>query len=265
MPTVKADIVSGATATISKDGNAAVRCFVVSDLPEITSVGAPAFLQLALNDPSIPIMGSAHPTFAGIVVQSLVASPFGEGGKHALVSVSYSAPATKNNPPQLGEKPRISVGSSVVSGKTQKGFDIRTGRGTDLTLTPSPSRNLPAQTASVDISIPLTVLRYTRRESVSPEEANDIYVCTINKNKIGRYAAHQLLCTSITGDSDDGGLTYVTTYEFMRNRDGWDIDVVYIVDGNPVSNPSFNDNTRAQFRIYAETDFNKIGVISNGS
>lgn len=259
MTTVKADLIEGAACTVSKDGSTATRVFHVSDLGLASDVTASYVLQAAIDAPGIPIMGAIHPTIPEIVVQSVSAAPLG-AGQIIAVTVSYSAPATKNNPPQLGEKPRIELGTSLVAGKTQKGYSLFTGKQVDLTLTPDAATKLPPQTAMVDVSIPLSTIRYTRRESTDPRAVARKYVGKINKNITGIYPKHSLLCSAITGSSDDGGATYVVTYEFQDNPDGWDIDVVYLIDNNPVSVPSVRLGTLAHYAVYADIDFNKLGL-----
>ena len=67
------------------------------------------------------------------------------------------------------------------------------------------------------------------------------------------------LCTGITGETDDGGLTYLVTYSFHYREEGWDSEIVYM-DPNTGKPPSdvVDDVGIKTYQMYETANFNNL-------
>lgn len=92
---------------------------------------------------------------------------------------------------------------------------------------------------------PSAVFRATERiEGINPVlEAQD-FVGVID-------ATEQWLCTRVDARSEDGGATYLVTYEYQFNRDGWNPVVEWIDPETRAAPEDLEDGVgRARFQIY---------------
>jgi hypothetical protein len=106
---------------------------------------------------------------------------------------------------------------------------------------------------------------YTVREGFDPAIPQHLYEGKVNDALWWGKAAREWLCTSITGTSDNAGvsvaipLTFVNRYEFQYRVGGWDPEVVYSDDltGEPVPDP-VDEVGRITVESYEEFDFEDL-------
>ena len=65
------------------------------------------------------------------------------------------------------------------------------------------------------------------------------------------------LCTSISGITNDNGITYSVRYSFTYNENSWDKEVIYV---DPRTGEPPADAEPFVFKIYKKTDFNILGL-----
>lgn len=250
------EIISGAKVTSSKDGFSATRVFSVTNLP--TNIDAAVMFSI-LNLPNAPKYGDLHPFIPGLTVQSVDVSATGSNSNHAQITANYLKPSAKNQPPQLGEPARYSQSSYLVAKQTNYAAGGSTAQGRPLLIVRRSSEDRNGQIATAEVLAPVGVIRFTRRETNDGSRAQQTYLGKVNRNNFRRYPQKTLLCTSITADTDDGGQTYVITYEFQYNPETWIFTAVYTIDGQPIPDPIEGTSIK-DYDLYEQADFTQIGI-----
>lgn len=265
---VKLDIVDGATIRDSDTGIEATRIAYVDGL----SGDAAARMYAAIT--GTPARLSAHPSIPKVKLIEKVATSISD--TQATVQLIYRVPGVSiggfSDEPELGEPAQISTGATTTSTTTQKDY-----AGVDMALTYSPTdaevengeledlSYMVIATANIQVAQPY--LRYRRRETSPPTPTAMAYVGKTNSSTFAGAPPGTLLCTNITGESSDGGDTYVVSYEFQFTNNigldgsniGWDVVLRAEKDGKPQVDPVDGVHI-AEFQVYQRIDFNGLGL-----
>lgn len=264
------DTVEQATVTKTRDGASATRRFIVSDIggqPEVRALAA-------LDAPDVPVINEPYPGGIALFVENKTVTAL-EPDIFEVV-VNY-APFKEGPENQEGEQGAIiSVGGSLTSQQTtfdKDGNEIFVGPIEGL---PNPEFfengnldvptqiDLPAQAGVVNVQVPQYKVRFQRKENDSPELKAKNNVGKVNSVQFLGVPEKKVLCTSITGTSNDGGETYSVSYEFQVNLDdnGWTVGVVYIdrETGLPLKGANVDDGTKKVVDVYQEVDFNALNL-----
>ena len=248
---VTSDMVSGGTGRLTNKG------WEVQRKATLTGVGGVGHAQLynAVQDYAADIngaaLGAAHPTIPNIYLNEISPKSIGPAQVELLLRYGVATPGSDSGP--LGEL-QISVSSVGTQKETSNDADgalMAVKRTTDV-----PTGAQQWQTGTVSVLRPLHTLTYTRREASAPDGKGASYVGKINGST---------LCTGITGQSDDGGDTYVVTYTFQIDPDGWDKEIFWTDDtGKPPKNAVEGDG-KATFTVYKTADFSSLSLPSLNS
>jgi len=257
MPRVTEDLIEGNSLTRDANGYTIRRVFLVEELS-----GAPSQITfLAANTPPVPVYGEAHPTVSGLVCSSVEVEAVSQS--QARVVATYGLLSTSVVPDEK-QPAQISVGSSVQSVSTNKDvngevllvehiFESETDGETSL--------DYQAQTGEVELQVPQTVVRFSRRENRHPLYKSIAYTNKLNANGFLGDPPGYWMCTRIEGHSDDGGLTYQVEYEFQRNENGWKAEVVFIDPETNAPPPDVKQGFGLKtFEMYKRADFSQIGL-----
>ena len=111
---------------------------------------------------------------------------------------------------------RLSFGSTIqqIEANTDINGDLAT-----VTYSGASTNGLPVtQSGTFQTGIAQSVLTVTIRKTVSPVEHSKLYTNTYNTDSVilmeTTYLAGELLCTSVTGTTDDNQETWDTSYQF---------------------------------------------------
>ncbi len=284
---VASDLVDYNEVKFGSDGFEASRGFQITGLS-----GNPdqrAFEAISL--PGLPLIGELHPTINSI--EAYEVSFETQGAETGVVVVRYKAvnPTDKSeSSADETQPPVISIGSTVqetvtnvdVKGKTMELNHTRRRivKKEDGTTEPKDEK---MKTAPVNASkqVPHTTITFTRKERSSPFAKSEIFVGTINSRTFFGLPKHLWLCTGIDGNSDDGGRSYLVTYNFQRAEklNTWDPVFTYTDDATGLEVTGLNiknkkgpltpDDVGAdeqnligkkRFQLYPESDFNELNL-----
>lgn len=208
----------------------------------------------------MPQYGDPHPSIPGIICLSRTAR-----AREGLceVIIDYGVPDFILQPPSDVSPPQIEVGATVVEVETNLGID-----GLPLTATYSPplapgevGPPIPVtKTTPVRKQIPSVYFRFRRRETQSPGDKAKRFVGTMNSTVIFDDPPKFWLCTGITGTSNDFGVSYDVTYEFLRNEDSWDAVVAWFDDNGQIPSDVSFANGMARHVIYRSEDFYALNI-----
>lgn len=292
---VRIDIVEGAETREDADGIEVIRIALVENL----SGNGDAKLLDAINTPGIPKIGDPHPSIPLINVFNRSAVPAKSSSK-ATVRISYKLLEAFEEEADDTKLPTIDVGSTTQTMRTSR-FINDVSNPADPKPPPEPDPANPdqdgrtmivsyqfpqdpnstvevvadPQAVFVDIQVPSTVLRLSRKEFLSPLINSINFVGRVNKNPIlGDIVARTWLCIRIDGKSNDGGITYNITYEFQRaisedfdgvESSGWDATITYIDDSNGKPPPDIRSTKQLGkavkiFQVYPEKDFAELNL-----
>lgn len=243
--TVKMDQLQDASCRQTADGWELQRLAFVSGL----SGSYAQRMAQAMTASGIPALREAHPNLPGVLVAELQASPAGD--QAAMVRITYRSPDA-DFLPDLEDPPQIQVGSTLSQTTTSQDA---TGQPIEVTI--GSGANTLTQIAQVRKLIPQTTVRYTRLEEASPGDKARNYVGKINSTAVFSSNPETWMCTGIHGRSDDGGQTYLVTYDFQYNPDGWQPKAVYI---DPTTGRPHPDATPIQADIYNTIDFTNLDL-----
>lgn len=268
MSTVVEDTIDGSTISVDKDeGYQATRAFIVYDV----AGSASARLYNAMEDAGVPSLYAAHPAVASICCYSKSASPVNSDSTQFRVVCNYKAFTFGYSGGATQEKCQIAIGSSVQSVQTTKDKDdneILLGNSPSVTITEvdpdgnSITRTLKPQTGLVDVQVPQTTMRFSRKETQDTLVKSQAYVGKLNDDTFFGGAAGTVLCTRIESSSTDGGVNFDVAYEFQYRPDGWKADVVYIDPETslPLKGANATDGTKKSVDIYEEADFDALEI-----
>lgn len=215
MATVKANVLKKGvvgTNTTGRGRSCAVT-YIVSELVGTSDPGAWVFD--AMDVAGIPTLGSSldDDNYPFLTAKSITSEALKSGSQFIIV-VSYGLPSASDIPatePSIPENAIVTVGTTVV--EIENAFDIE---GKEI-FTQHGGADKPKVRGSVRYHSPSTTITYTRRELGSPGTFASIYVGAVNSLGVFGDGPGTWLCTGIPGTSNDGGVTYVVTYNFQRS------------------------------------------------
>lgn len=226
--------------------------------------GAPAEkVYKAIVLPGVPQMGFLHPYVPGVIVTGVTGSAKDTG--NVVLTITYSTPQASssggsNNPANDDKQPVLTVSSSLVSVITNKDF-----KGNDITLEHTFEREDDAggiveetveQIAEIEYLLPVIKMSFSRKETSDPFNKAAKYLGKINLSNFQGQPRHTVLCTNLSGQSNDDGETYQVDYEFQIGT--WNPTVIFKDDnGTPVENPVKGKGIK-EVQIYQEANFNDL-------
>lgn len=253
------DIVEAHRVKHGSNGLEAVRVFMVNELNGDAWDKLHQVLQL--ND--IPKRGEFHPSIVGIQADEISADAI--DSDIARVVVNYKQLSTENAPPDENQPAQIRIGATVQSKSTTKNVF-----GDDIVLKHSYSeideeRNLVTRTVEqggeVEIQVACMTITCVRREPISPESKAKVFLNRVSQEGWRGDPAGTWLCTRLDGESPDGGLSYMVTYEFQRAEGGWHPTAVFIDPDTDAPPKGLVDGEGIQtVESYFEADFNILGL-----
>ena len=208
-----------------------------------------ARLYDALSATGIPAYGAAC-TITGLTALKVVSrSVDPSGGTNARVTVVYRKPTAEEQPdPADDDDPPVeTITASLASVKTNLDYN-------DALITVT--HNGISQNAEVEKQLPVVVMKYRRKETQRPFTRAINNVGKTNNTTFEGRAARTVLCTNVTGESDDGGATYTVDYEFQYVPETWDA-LVYWIDPETNRPPAdlVNGTGYKRVQIYETADF----------
>ncbi|MAX26877.1 MAG: hypothetical protein CMJ19_20480 [Phycisphaeraceae bacterium] len=208
-------------------------------------------LQQALDHPDLPRIGQAHPDIHTLVVRTITAQP--DGPNAAVITITY------HNPSGQGDQPKVSIGTALSQERTET--DLTGNRITVAYSQSGDDADMVTQGARVTVLRPQTEISFTRLQTTHPASTSRQYAGTVNRTTIFEGEPGTWLCTSIDGDSEDGGVTFLVTYRFQYNAQGWQPTVSYT---NPKTNRPPADLVNGvgikQVNLYRQEEFKNLGL-----
>ncbi len=239
---IKMDRTSGALLRHTAEGLEAQRQAFITGITD---------LQQALDHPDLPRIGQAHPEVHQLVVQSITAKP--DGPNAAIITINYHSPAGRS------EQPKVSVGTALRQELTET--DLAGNRITVAYSQTGDAANMVTQGARVAVLKPQTEMSLTRLQTTHPARTARMYAGTVNRTAIFEGEPGTWLCTSIDGESEDGGVTFLVTYRFQYNSQGWQPTVSYT---NPKTNRPPADLVAGvgikKVSLYRQEEFKNLGL-----
>ena len=296
--------------TYSKEGYKCHRCFVISQLPISPNQGVNGYGTLwdAMYQSGIPVRGEPHPyinastweayfgtalpaglEFAAdvITVTPVDSQNFKATVEYAMLNGATHEPTAENNTSIALLQPASSVqqintnidweGNKLVASYNPDSadYDIYDSSNTQVLY--------PTSMSTASKQIPSPIFRFLRRETTARSPSG--IQCCINSEPwtiLGHeYEAHELLCTRIESESEDGGFSYLVNYEFQardtvaaRGDDpaipGWDVGMFFVIQNGyavPYGETSPKvfqsgqippDAPANVFQVYGEYDFTSL-------
>ena len=193
--------------------------------------------------------------------------------KPALLHVSSSVRNVQTAVDYLGRK------MTAAYDPTSPAFDIYDSNGQAVTT--------PSSIVHTAKQVPATIFRFTRRQTTAYPPY--LLQCRMNSSAwtiLGHeYQMWELLCTRVENETEDGGFSYIVTYEFQAQDTlpvagtdpiipGWEVGMFYsIQNGYAVAHGDGaagikrfqagqipTDAPAHVFRIYDEVDFTALGL-----
>lgn len=227
------DLVETNTAVYSKEGWKATRLFTSQDTEQLGS----GTVYALLTSGQCPQRGDPHPDIPNLsadVITGELKDP-----TTAQITVQYSVLSAVTAEPGNNLPALLTFGSSVQSQDTNVDsdgdqlIDIYDGSAGDL----FDQFGNPLSTSSnstVSAQVPTSCLRFMRRELTTPDVAAGTYVGYINEDDFAAqmltttFPPKTILCTRVDGETQDEGVSFIVTYEFIFNPHTWDVGSFYI-------------------------------------
>lgn len=239
---LKIDQISGATLTQTASGLEAQRHACITGITQLHQV---------FEHPDLPTVGQSHPQLPYLVVKSVTAKHDGPNAAHIVI--------TYHDPTGHGDLPKVSVGTALRQQTSET--DLAGNRITLAYTSTGLDDDLTTQGARVTVFRPQTELSFTRVQTIHPATTAKTYAGTVNRTPIFEGDPGTWLCTSIDGQSDDGGKTFLVTYRFQFNADGWQPTVSY---NDPKTNRPPADLVAGvgikQVTLYRTEEFRNLGL-----
>lgn len=238
----------------------------------------------ALTTSGVEYVYDAHPYIPGLLVASVEFTVDKDIPSAGLITVSYRDASWSifnqaAEPSDTGD-PQIKIDTRLVPVRTELDIHGEQIHTLHRQVVEDPSYYNPVgakrQNGIADVMMPVTMVQYTRREPSSPGSKALKYVGTISKTRTFGDPPRWWLCTGISGDSSDGGASYVVSYEFQRtaryNFEGmpdklktWDYVLVQYDETTnlPVDDPVLDEGITA-WQMYRETEFRDMHVAADG-
>jgi len=206
-----------------------------------------------------------------VVVLCMGASVKAWGTADAEILITYRSPDL--TVPRTGNQGQIEIGTTLTASQTDfdaenQALPVGQRQAIEVSYTPpaagAVTRTAPARAAML---APRSTLVIERTESAQPGAASRSYVGVTNSQPWNGADANTYLCTSITGRSSDGGITYVVTYTFEYDPVSNFRSVVFWEDPITRTRPVLSaqdiadGNGIAWVTVYGSADFNELGLI----
>ncbi len=254
--TVLPDQVEGSSLRVGAGGIEVDRMFLVQGI----TGPAHAKAYRATSAPGIPAYGDPHPSVPYAFVNAIV--PTSKGGGTFYVRVGYASKSSSNDP----KKTQITVGTTC-----QQETIVPLGtNGKPLTVSgpdPDDATKTKVVGGTVSVFLPHSSLTFIRTEPASPGEKSRLYSGKVNSGRWNCDAngkPGQWLCMGIIGVSDDGGETYVVTYDFVfkntQPTTDWRGFIVYMDRdfGCPHKDASLANGGMKYVNSYLGINFNQL-------
>ncbi len=272
---VTGPVVEEGSASISSTGTTIIEKYQVEEI-SVSEQGSRFFAMFA---PGMPRFGEEHPAIGGIFVQEVRSETLVGDPTKAEVVVTWGLPTGGagggfDNDPGDDAVASVEIATTLQSVSTAldvNGVQIIIDK---TVLDQDGDPIFDEQPGEVLYQMPMTVVRFRRRELFSPGDKSKLYVGTVNTNPVfGDDPAHTWLCTRIDGISDDGAQTFNVTYEFQRAPqrydheflfETWDATALWIDPETNLAAPDINiqqqDGIKTNIRVYSETDFELLNL-----
>lgn len=247
---------SGVTVTL--DSISATASFMVS---ELTSDPWNREWE-AINHADIPKPKDSHPSIPFVVVSNVTA-------KHVdtttvKVIVQYERKASSGGGGNSQEPPGTTAvltgGSTLQAVPTQ--IDAL---GNDITVKYTyADGNVDEQFGEVETQIPMRTRHYERVELTEPLAALRDFMGRINSVAIWDLETHCWLCSGISYSQQDGGKTWLVSYDFQGNEEGFDATVAYRNDEGKIPVDADwrqeDHGFKRNIQVYPDADFGELGL-----
>ncbi len=246
LPTVPAgdvtkDLTDVGTARLERT-TSGLRLFTSAIVEDVRG-GADNLLWNAMNAAGVPRFGELH-RFLGLPVNRLDAQLLEDSSKNVLVNIEYGVDADVSDlfdqdPDDPDASPRLEVSSTMQAARTELELKpdgsrppivLTFTRPIPPTVPPGPTTEVLTQTGSVEFQVPMSIVRFYRRERAHPLSRSRGFIGHVNLTGVFGDPARWWLITRMDGVTVDRGATWNVTYEFQQNRSTWDPDVVFIDD-----------------------------------
>lgn len=244
MADVDVDIVGESSLVLTRDGYEKTREYRVYNLTGGT-LSAREYEAMQY----VPSRKTPHESIPLINVDTVEAEAL--SGEIVRVRVVYRTPKGGNRPPEEGEAPRVEVFGVLESSVTNEDKDG------NLIVVPVPAGQTgePLRGPQISIQLPRFGVRYTVRQAFAPDDLAAQYVGSVNSTTYKGRPARTWLVGPIRGTSDDGGVTFVNTYELFYNKNTWKARL-YWQD----SEGKIPEQTATTKDIYPEQNLSGLGV-----
>lgn len=257
---MESDLIDGSGGELTGEGSKFVRVFMVEGLAGDRARRAVD----ALTASGLPAIHEPHPFVGNLFVRTKTVEFLDQ--EQARVTVTYDGPPQEGNTSQ--DLPKISVGSAVQAVDTNKDVDGATMTVSFLDPAAAAGTAPDVQGGTVSVQVPVVSLAFEVIEVEAPVAKAVLFGGTINSSEIWGFPAGTLLCTGITGQSDDGGRTYQVSYQFQFSQTGWDAVVYWIdpatgrpsPDSEPYTTEKAEGNGWRRYVIYRSRDFHELGL-----
>lgn len=245
------DTIESAALEQSGEGYNVTRRFLVEG---ITGATGPERCLDALSASGIPAYGAACPgasPLSSLKVVSRSVEPISM--TQAWVNITYRRPTRKERPEPTtnSEAPTRRLGASVEAQDTNKDAS-----GALMTVV----HNSISQVATVSVQKPTLSLSFDRKEIDNPEQRAKDYVGKVNDDTWEGGAAGTWLCTRIDSSTDNDGVSYNVSYEFLYNAATWNATVYWTdEDGRPPFDLDPLIGIKS-YAVYPEADFTALDL-----
>lgn len=244
-------------------------------LVEGLSGGVDSILFNAMTAAGVPRFGEMHAL--GIPVSRLSVRMAPDSSKNAFVDIEYGIEGDAEDlfdqdPGNENAVPRLEVSSTLVSVRTE----LEINSNGDLVpiivkFTPPSASGEPAnpeqeQSASVDLMIATSVVRFYRRERNNPQARAKLYIGHVNSDEVFGDPAHTWLISRYDGVTVDRGHSYNVTYEFQRSiavlsDDSWKATVTFKDEhGRTHKDATVGNGVRRDVRVYRTANFESLNL-----
>lgn len=259
-------MIEGNTAAQTEVGWQIDRILIVTGLD---GTYAGYFKNLAATQQAgVPIIGSPHPALATAILRNI--SVVSMSSEEVKLRLFYSE--------DFFGFQNISAGATVTQVETNQGYliigDTPATTKTDITADKVDSLFAVLDSTGVLVSkfTPELTNSFTIVHFVTNDTINAWAKAFVGKTNTAGWtnnpldAARTWLCTGITGNSIDNGISYTVTYSFQYKEDKWDTEVIYLnpETGRPYKPVDGTDedphSVIKKYKIHETIDFNLLGL-----
>lgn len=258
------DILGGTVTESLTDGFKATRIFIAVGV----TGNKDAVQYNAIINGQIPRTGTPHPTIPKLIVDNIAATNMPNSQGQIKLTVNYTTIKFGDTSPDEEGQTSITISGTIQTVQTNKHF-VK-GKEKLIILeyeypkgkSPDGIDEVKKVIPTIDKQIPLIVATLSRRETKDPAQKARDFVGKVNSRKFIGSKKGLWMCTNIGGPSSDGGATYGVTYEFMRNRGGWETDVFFTDEKTGKIPIDVEDQPKAhvEAQTQEEADFTKLNL-----